>query len=394
MKICFLTREVFSIGGVQRVVSVLANQLSQYHEIDIICNTKEFKEDREMYNLNDNINIIFGDDISFDYDENKLMKLKRFCIRKINLTFGIFNDEKWINMMKDTYYPEHERNRWIKYINSRKYDVVIGVEGYFSVLLGIISEEIDSKVLGWQHNSYDAYFNNKNMYYYNEDILFEKFIPKLDDYIVLTNDDKLKIKNYMNINSTVVYNPLSFSSKVKSDMNNKAILSVGRLVEAKGFDLLIEAYSMIYKQIPEWKLIIVGDGPLRESLIHLVEAKGLTEYVILEKGTQDIIGKYLDASIFVSASRWEGFGLTITEAMECGLPVISFSNTGPKEIINKNRKNGILVKNDDVAELSREILNLANNETIRNKISSESIKRADEFNVENIAQIWDFIIKK
>ena len=103
---------------------------------------------------------------------------------------------------------------------------------------------------------------------------------------------------------------------------------------------------------------------------------------------------YLDSSIFVSTSRWEGFGLAITEAMECGLPVVSFDNSGPKEIINKPNINGILVENHNVTQLANEIIKLIEDDEKRKSISLESIKRAQDFNVDNIIKQWTEIIEK
>lgn len=103
---------------------------------------------------------------------------------------------------------------------------------------------------------------------------------------------------------------------------------------------------------------------------------------------------YLESSIFVSTSRWEGFGLAITEAMECGLPVVAFDNSGPKEIISKPNINGVLVGNYNINKFADEIISLIENDEKRASMSLESIKRAQDFKIDNIIKQWIKIIEK
>ena len=112
-------------------------------------------------------------------------------------------------------------------------------------------------------------------------------------------------------------------------------------------------------------------------------------------GRIDDVKKYfLESSIFVSTSRWEGFGLVITEAMECGLPVVAFDNSGPKEIINKNEVNGILVPNHDIEIFAEKLFELINNEKKRKSISYNAILRAKDFNVKNIIKEWNNLFEE
>ena len=220
-------------------------------------------------------------------------------------------------------------------------------------------------------------------------------MPLLGAYIVLTNYDKNKILSEKSVHTQVIYNPLSFTSELKSECKNKQILFVGRLVEEqKGLDLLIEAFKQISYYEPEWRLCIVGDGEDREKLINLIKANKLEENIELHQFTNDVKSFYRNSSIFISTSRWEGFGLVITEAMECGLPVVAFRNSGPQEIINKNNVNGILVENGNVNELVKSVLNLIRDEKVLIEMSKESIKRAKDFSIEETAQEWINLFNK
>lgn len=392
MKICFITTTIFNLGGVQRVVSVLASELSKNNKVDIICTNKEFKINREMYNLNSNVNISFNKELL-----NKKLTNKVICkiSQKLNSSTGIFNKLNMVDMLTNIYYPSEIQDNFITYLNLQKYDLVIGVEGYYSLLLGIIGNKLNAKTIGWQHNSYDAYLHNKDQYYWNQDKLFKKYIPMLDKYVVLTNDDKDKYKEQLEIDCEVIYNPLSFESHVKSSCSERNIIFVGRLLEVqKGLDLLIEAFSIVHKTKKEWDLKIVGDGIDKENLISNINKHNLQDNVLLIGKCDNVKEHYLYSSIFVSTSRWEGFGLAITEAMECGLPVVAFDNSGPKEIINKPNINGILVENHDADKLANEIIKLIEDEEKRKNMSLESIKRAKDFKAENIIKKWNEIIEE
>lgn len=98
-----------------------------------------------------------------------------------------------------------------------------------------------------------------------------------------------------------------------------------KIRSAKGFDLLIESWSIVTRQHPDWKLHIYGDGVLRTSLQQQIDQAGIGQTCFLEPTTEHIADKYCESSIFVLSSRFEGFGMVITEAMACGVPPVAFA---------------------------------------------------------------------
>ncbi|HAT4202274.1 TPA: glycosyltransferase family 4 protein [Clostridium perfringens] len=391
MNICFVTDNVFSLGGVQRVVSVLANELVKKHNVDILCISNRNEINRKLYELDENINVIIDTDI---FKKNILEKIVGKIGKIINERSSLLNNDSMVKILRNIYFPRSVRKKAIKRLNSKNYDVIIGVEGIFSILLGIISEDLNSKLIGWQHNSYDAYFNTYKRYYWKQDILFKNYLKKLDKYVVLTDFDRDEVNNKFEINSVRIYNPLSFNSKEKSNLMEKNILFVGRLVEEqKGLDLLIETFNVVNKFNKEWILHIVGDGPDLTKLENLISEFELNNYVFIHPFTDNIQKYYLNSTIFLSTSRWEGFGLVITEAMECGVPVIAFDNSGPREIINKNKINGILVEKNNTIKMANEIINLINDKSYILELSKNSIIRANDYSVKSIAKEWEGLMK-
>ena len=388
MKICFLVTDIFIIGGVQRVTTVLANKLSEFHNIEIVCMEKS-QSNSTIYDLNKNICVRH---INLPNES----KSKEFIYRKLR---GLNRKTNIINkieiLLKEIYYPKSKINNIVKFINDNNYDIVIGVEGIFSLLLGIINKKITAKTIGWYHNSYEAYFCNKQRYYWNMDLLFKKYINNLDECVVLTEHDKICNKDKMNLDSITIYNPLSFYSDKKSSCNKNIVLCVARLVKyQKGLDLLIEAFAKVIKKEKDWKLLIIGDGPDKEKLEIQIKDKMLQNNIKILNHEDDIKKYYLNASIFVSPSRWEGFGLVITEAMECGLPIIAYENSGPKEIIGENNEAGILIESENIERLSEEICSLIKDKEKRLYLSSKSIERARDFDIDKIADRWNSIFNK
>lgn len=391
MKICFLTDSIFSLGGVQRVVSVLANELQKQHDVEILCIDDKFPIDRNMYNLNISIPINFNPSLN---SKHFYLKLPYRILREFNNISGFLNNKITVDLLREVIYPKCIQKKYIKYLNSKEYDVIIAVEGFYSLLLGTISEKLDAKTIGWQHNSYDAYLRNKDKYYWQQDELFKKYIPELYKCIVLTKEDKKLYKANLNVDCEFIYNPISFECQEKHNYTSKNIIAVGRLSEAKGFDMLIKAFSIVNKEKRDWTLKIVGDGPEKMNLIKIIEKYNLKDNVFLVGPSNNVKDHYLESSIFISSSRWEGFGLVVIEAMECGLPVIAFENSGPKEIIDKDGVNGILVNKNDINKLAENIILLIDNEEKRKNISIQSKKRAQDFNIKKIIFEWEKILKE
>ncbi|MFQ9311375.1 MAG: glycosyltransferase [Paraclostridium sordellii] len=386
MKIAFLCHNIFSDGGVQRVMTTVSNMLSEKNQIDIICTNTKIKIDKEKYRLKEkNIKILYKN----IEDTNIFSKLILKSLRALNQYTSIFNNEKLYKLLAYIYYPNKQRNRIINIINENKYDVVIGCEGYYGILMGIINEKVSAKTISWNHNSYEAYLKTKYKYYWNRDILFEKYLNKVDDNIVLTNSDKQKYLNNLRVKSRVIYNPLSFKMDKKSDLKSNIIIAVGRLTRQKGFDNLIKSFTEANNKCSDkWNLWIVGDGIDKNHLIEIVKKCDMDKYVQFIPFTNNIEEYFIKASIYAMSSRWEGFGLVVTEAMEAGLPVVSFDISGPKEILDKYGNSNI-VKSNDINAFSQGLYDLMSNYEKRKQYSQNGLKRVSYFYSENIMKIWE-----
>jgi len=371
----------FTQGGEQRVVSVISNILTQKNnEVFILCVDKKTMINYEMYKLNKKVNIIVLSEKGI-FEKMKSLFLK--IIRKIGRITNF-------SVLKNI---QIEKCQIIRTINDNNFEVVIGVAGYYSVLLASIKNKINSKVIGWQHNSFDAYFRNENRYYWKLDNMFIKSIPKLDKYIVLTKSDKEKFKKEFNVDTTVIYNPKSFNSNEISRLDNNIFLAAGRYTYAKGFDMLIDAFKIFAKKNEEWRLIIVGEGEEKDKLQQMILKYSMENRITLEPFTNNIKRYMLNASALLISSRWEGMPMVVLEAMEMGLPVIGYNIPVLNEII-ENEKEGMIIEKNNVEEYAQVLIHFSQDDVLRKKLSKNIKIKSENFSHEKIGQNWEDLLTK
>ncbi len=179
-------------------------------------------------------------------------------------------------------------------------------------------------------------------------------VQPLEQLVVLTEADKADWLKAGCTRVTVIPNPCSLDGKkIPMKPRQKTVLAVGRLHEQKGFDLLLRAWKPIAERHPDWTLRIVGEGPKRAALEQQIREQGLQQ-VVLAGRVSDVAAEYMSASLFVLSSRYEGFGMVLSEAMWSGLPCVAFDcPQGPAELLADER--GWLVPNGDIDALTAQI---------------------------------------
>ncbi|AFZ26294.1 glycosyltransferase [Cylindrospermum stagnale PCC 7417] len=203
---------------------------------------------------------------------------------------------------------------------------------------------------------------------------------------------------------TVIYNPFLrvedqeiITDLPKGfDINKKWVISMGRLSEQKGFDILLSAFAKIADRHPTWQLLILGKGNIQqqEKLEKMKEDLGLTKQVILPGAIKNPFPILKKAKLFVMASRREGFPMAHGEAMACGLPVIATDcHSGPREIIRHNL-DGILVPNEDISALATAMDHLMSNEKERQRLAIRAPEVTERFSLENVISMWEALFKK
>ncbi|OJT95490.1 MAG: hypothetical protein BGN83_04170 [Rhizobium sp. 63-7] len=172
--------------------------------------------------------------------------------------------------------------------------------------------------------------------------------------------------------------------------NFKVFLAAGRFVEQKNLALLLDSFARVHTQMPEARLILIGDGPLRPRLERQVLALGIGGVVDMPGFQQNPFAWFAKADGLVLSSLWEGFGNVLVEAMACGCPVVSTDCPhGPAEIL-MGGKYGRLAANGDAQSLSAAML-----DTLRNPAGRAMLRqRAQAFDVEMAAQAYAALLPK
>lgn len=380
--ICFVMTTPFVVGGEQRVVSVISSLLQENgYNVTILCKYKS-PINYNLYNLNKDVKIEFMRDRTIG---EKIQRAISLLLIKINNKTGIFKNK--VNVLQKIVCDQSSRKIIKEKIEKGNYDIIIGVAGYFSLLVASIKCNDNIRKIGWQHSSFDAYFNNKGRYYWNQKELFKKLIPKLDKYIVLTNYDRKRIKDEWNIESTTIYNPRSFSTKEKSKLNKKQFLAAGRFTYAKGFDMLIKSFKIFSEKNKEWNLQIVGDGEEKEKLVKLIEENKLQNRVILHPFTNDIKKYFRESSALLMPSRWEGMPMIMLESLTMGVPVIAYDIPVVKEVID-NKNDGMIVEQGNIEEYARALEIFISDEENIKEMGIKAKEKSEQFSYEKVLKDW------
>ena len=208
---------------------------------------------------------------------------------------------------------------------------------------------------------------------------------RYDKLVGLTRRDETLWRNPKNM--TYIYNPLSFRSERKSTCDQKRIIAVGSFTPAKGMDQLLHAFGQIAHKHPDWVLDIYGSGQDHGLLLQLIEKYNLAKQVTIHEPCANIADKLLESSIYAFPSRSDGFGLVITEAMECGLPTVAMDcECGPREIVTP--QTGIVVPDKDIDAFARALEALMVDEELRYRMGKAAQVEVARFYPENIMPQW------
>lgn len=188
-------------------------------------------------------------------------------------------------------------------------------------------------------------------------------------------------------NMTYVYNPLSFRSERKSDCSSRRIIAVGSWTPAKGMDQLLEAFGPLAKRYPDWHVDLFGSGQDEMLLRSIVRKYDMEGQVTLHSPVRNIGDYLVEASIYAFPSRSDGFGLVITEAMECGLPTVAMDcECGPREIVTPDT--GIVVPDKDVASFRAALERLMTDEALRRRMGEAAGEQVKRFYPDAIMPQW------
>jgi glycosyltransferase involved in cell wall biosynthesis len=369
-KIVYCTPALYMAGGVERVLTLKANYFAEQLGYDITIILTEGRNLPLFYPLSNKVKVV---NLDLGFEE---------------LWHCSFLKKVYLYLKKQRQFKQKLRDELMRI----KPDITVSLlRREINFITGI---KDGSKKIGELHINRANYrnFDARESNFIKS--LFSKFwmrnlvgkLQQLDKLVVLTDKDKASWVELSNV--VAIPDPLSFQPSSRSELSHKRVIAVGRYSYEKGYDMLLSAWKKVAQECPGWRLDIFGDGD-KSSLEQLIESLNIDrDTCALHGRTADIEKEYVDSSLFVCCSRFEGFGMVIVEAMACGLPVVSFDCPwGPGSIISDG-DDGVLVENANVDALADKIIQVLNSEESMQELAKNAIDKSNKYKLESIALKW------
>ena len=229
---------------------------------------------------------------------------------------------------------------------------------------------------------------------------FQRIVARLlrnsDRVIAQSSNTQKNALSLYKFNDEVTIIPLGFNPPEVSMIKREAlglseedivIVSVGRVVKRKGYDEALSAVRAL-KHKPNWKYIIIGDGPLKVHLESLCRKSGIEDRVIFTGFvSEELKFQYLmNADIYFLSSHHEGFGICLQEAMFSGMSIVSTDQGGQMDFL-EDEKNALIVPVCNVKEMTRALIRLVEDKDLRTRIALNNREKVKEFSANNVAQM-------
>ena len=369
------------IGGVERITVIIANILLKRGYTIFYLNWK-----REQDNYEYPVPVIDLPSSNLE-DPNNLEVYNRFL--KENRIDVIINQH---GLYEGTYFLSQVKVQNVKIISVLHSDPFGYYNHLFADLMTLRDSSIKEKV---KRVARFFLYRKVKKIIHRSLVNHYTFIQEHPQYVCLLSESyKERLEEYCDLPDNYfisIPNPNTYENIEIIPHKEPILLFVGRLDNrSKKLFTLIDIWYRLCKLYPQWKLIIVGDGPDKDVLIN--KAKDISN--IEFKGYQDPREYYEKASIFCMTSIFEGFPMCLTEAMQFGCVPIAFDSFSAVYDIIKPGETGELVKSFDKKEYVGKLIHLIDDETYRKKLSKNAFQYVKRYDIANILPKWIELIEK
>ncbi|MEU9093818.1 glycosyltransferase family 4 protein [Streptomyces sp. NPDC048428] len=357
MKISFLIHNAYGIGGTITTTFNLAGALADRHDVEIISVLRS----RERPNLTPDPRVRLRPLVDLRHEKNDPRHLT---------PAKVFPSSEY----RYREYSALTDERISEALASLDADVVVGTRPGLNVHLALQAPARTVRV-GQEHLTLDNHPPRLRN-------VLRRVYPRLDAITPVTEADAAAYRRKMRLPGVRVQalpNSVPTPTLPPADGRERVVVAAGRLVPVKRFDLLIEAFAAVAAQYPDWKLRIYGRGEEQERLRGLIDRLGLYNNVFLMGAVTPMEAEWVKGSIGAATSNFEPFGMTIVEAMRCGLPVVSTDCAyGPGEIIAPG-EDGRLVPVGDRDALAGALLDLVGDDELRRRMGRTALENSRRY---------------
>lgn len=360
-------------GGIENAIATLANQLCTKYDVEILSVYRLYNE--PVFDLDERVKINYISNIKPNKKE-MLFYLKKKNYSKLFKGLG-----------------QSIKTGYVKYIKTASYlrkldtDVIISTRTVHNFLVSRFVNK-DIRKIAWEHNHH----NNKSKYIKR----LVSSCKNMDYFVPVSIELEEFYKSYLDKKVFYIPNGLDSIPKKTSLLDNKNIISVGRLSKEKGFDDLLRVFKKLVNKDSDIRLNIVGDGVEKNNLLELAKELKLGDKVVFHgyQNKEYINDLLLNSSLYVMTSHTESFGLVLIEAMSYGVPCISYTSAqGANEIINDGI-NGYLIENRNEDEMIDKITLIMEDDKLRKKLGKAAKKRSLDYSSDVVLEKWSKLINK
>lgn len=375
--VLFLLTRYPGIGGIEKITTVLVNELVSRYGI-VICSHAQEQEEMLLSDLDKHINFC---------------RLPHSQSRDENITFLLNTIEEYC------------------------IDIVVYQDSYFGneYLPEAVSKRTDAKVIVVEHNSPNnpnlsliSYFQEncwykkmyttcKTLFYYGLSVfrgskrrtllydcsdsyvlLSRSLIPHFQRFSCVGNLDKL----------VVIENPVSYRNASQAGgEKKKQVLFVAQLIRRKGITRLLNIWSQVELQFPDWELLIAGDGELMDSTKEFIRRHELKNVNLLGF-VHPVTPYYADAQILCLCSSFEGYPMVLPEAMRSGVIPIAFNSFPALTDIVDDGKNGYVIPPFDEGVFVNKLKSLMSDDEARQQMREAAVQKSATFDIDTAVEKW------
>ncbi|GAA4292393.1 glycosyltransferase [Aestuariibaculum suncheonense] len=348
-KILYITTGIQGSGGVSRILSVKLNYLLNYYNYEIVVINSNYIKAPFFYDFSKSIKFYHIQHDTFFSFKNKVLEV----VERENPNV-VVNCDNGLKGTLLTYFfkkniPIVYERHCGKYINSS------GIIDFLKLKLS--------------------------------NVLLDRIIMRYRLFVVLNKQEK---QTWQGSNLEVIPNPLWFDPPLKvNKLESRFVVAVGRQSVEKRYDKLLRIWKDVVKQYPDWILKIYGEKNEKLKLDELVSKLKLKDNVKFFDPVSNVEEIYTQASMLLTTSESEAFGLVLLEAMAHSIPVVAFNGTSGTDMLIQDNINGFLVEKNDFNMFIEKVCFLINDKDSKKLLGNRAKSFAKEFEIKSIMQQWD-----